>query len=50
MEEQLTLIEQSKPWRLDDRTVEIGRQGLARARAALQSAVRQRPESEAEAA
>lgn len=35
MERQLTLIENSKPWRLDERTKEIGRRGLADARAAL---------------
>ena len=35
MERQLALIEPSKPWRLGARTREIGRRGLASARAAL---------------
>ena len=35
MERQLTLMETPKPWRLSDRTREIGRKGIAEARAAL---------------
>ena len=35
MARQLTLIEDKKPWRLDEKTREIGRRGLAEARAAL---------------
>ena len=38
---QLTLIDdRSNDWRLDERTKEIGRKGLADARAALQEAMR----------
>ena len=36
MERQLALIESPSPWRLDERTCEIGRQGIAAARAALE--------------
>ena len=35
MARQLTLIPESKPWRLSERTREIGRKGIAEARAAL---------------
>lgn len=35
MERQLTLMETPKPWRLSERTREIGRRGIAEARAAL---------------
>lgn len=35
MARQLTLIDTTTPWRLDDETREIGRRGLAEARAAL---------------
>jgi hypothetical protein len=36
---QLVLIDENEPeWRLDDRTVEIGRRGVAAARAVLASA------------
>ncbi|MBX3286555.1 MAG: hypothetical protein R2746_05700 [Acidimicrobiales bacterium] len=35
MERQLTLMENDKPWRLSERTREIGRRGIAEARAAL---------------
>lgn len=38
MPRQLTLIETPPDWRLDDRTREIGRRGVARARAALAAA------------
>jgi len=47
MQKQLTLIELPTSWRLDDRTIEIGRWGLARAREALGSAARERREAEA---
>jgi len=32
---QLSLIDTPRPWRLDDRTRAVGREGIARARAAL---------------
>jgi len=35
MERQLALLESSPEWRLDERTCEIGRRGIAAARAAL---------------
>ncbi|CAN5282597.1 hypothetical protein BH23ACT2_BH23ACT2_23780 [soil metagenome] len=35
MERQLTLIDTTSTWRLDERTREIGRRGIASARAAL---------------
>ena len=35
MARQLTLIDNSSPWRIDERTREIGRRGIAEARAAL---------------
>ena len=35
MARQLTLLDPSKSWQLDDRTREIGRRGVASARAAL---------------
>jgi hypothetical protein len=35
MARQLTLIDTTTPWRLDDQTREVGRRGLAEARAAL---------------
>ena len=35
MKQQLTLLEASPDWRIDERTKEIGRRGLALARAAL---------------
>lgn len=42
MRNQLTLIDQrtAADWRLDDRTKQLGRQGLAAARAALEDAAR----------
>lgn len=42
MERQLSLIEDPKPWRLSEQTREIGRKGLAEARAAL---AQHRPQS-----
>ena len=36
MNQQLTLLEAPPDWRIDERTKEIGRRGLAHARAALQ--------------
>ncbi|MDE0236482.1 MAG: hypothetical protein OXN95_04570 [bacterium] len=36
MKQQLTLLEAPPDWRIDERTKEIGRRGLAQARAALQ--------------
>ena len=35
MDTQLVLLEADRPWKLDRRTVERGRRGLARARQAL---------------
>jgi hypothetical protein len=35
MDNQLVLLESERPWKLDRRTVERGRRGLARARQAL---------------
>ena len=35
MTRQLALMDQPKSWRLDDRTKEVGRRGIAEARAAL---------------
>lgn len=35
---QLQLLDTERPWKLDRRTVEIGRAGLAQARAALAAA------------
>jgi hypothetical protein len=42
MRNQLTLIDQrtAADWQLDDRTKQLGRQGVAAARAALQDAAR----------
>ena len=37
MRQQLTLLEAPPDWRIDERTKEIGRRGLAQARAALMS-------------
>jgi hypothetical protein len=43
MERQLVLIEDTdSDWRLDDRTRQLGRQGVAAARIALQEAARRR--------
>ena len=39
MARQLTLIESPPAWRIDDRTRETGRKGVAAARAALQAAL-----------
>ncbi|WP_419923576.1 hypothetical protein [Candidatus Poriferisocius sp.] len=35
MKQQLTLLDAPPDWRIDERTKEIGRRGLAQARAAL---------------
>ncbi|MEM9565881.1 MAG: hypothetical protein AAGA93_24885 [Actinomycetota bacterium] len=43
---QLTLIDTDRPWKLDHRTVEIGRAGLAQARAALAAASKPEPTAE----
>jgi hypothetical protein len=42
MTKQLTLIDTLPDWRLDDRTREVGFQGIAQARAALQAGRRNR--------
>jgi hypothetical protein len=39
MTRQLSLIESPPEWRLDDRTREVGRRGVAEARAALRRAL-----------
>jgi hypothetical protein len=38
MDHQLVLLDSPNPWKLDRRTVERGRKGLARARQALRTA------------
>ncbi|MBI2710632.1 MAG: hypothetical protein HYX34_13220 [Actinobacteria bacterium] len=38
MQRQLTLLETTPDWRIDERTRELGRRGVARARAALADA------------
>ncbi|HZM31758.1 MAG TPA: hypothetical protein VFB77_14770 [Acidimicrobiales bacterium] len=43
MTKQLTLIDTPKDWRLDDRTRELGFEGVAKARAALRDGLRHRP-------
>jgi hypothetical protein len=40
---QLVLVDTPRTWRLDEHTREIGREGLARARAALRDGLRRRP-------
>lgn len=42
MERQLLLLEAPKDWRLDARTREVGRRGVASARAALRDALADR--------
>lgn len=48
VQECLPLGMEADEWRLDDRTREIGRQGLADARAALEQAARRAEQREAE--
>ncbi len=43
MSQQLLLLDEDTPWRLDPHTREIGRRGVADARAALAQARAQRP-------
>ena len=43
MARQLTLIESPPAWRIDERTRETGRKGVAAARAALQAALAVHP-------
>ncbi len=38
---QLVLIDEPRDWRLDDRTKELGREGVATARASIREALRQ---------
>lgn len=40
MERQLALLDAPKDWQLDERTREVGREGVARARATIQDALR----------
>ncbi|MCU1454075.1 MAG: hypothetical protein JWN46_2221 [Acidimicrobiales bacterium] len=44
MARQLSLIGETSTWRLDERTREIGRRGIASARAALAAAARHEPD------
>jgi hypothetical protein len=39
---QLTLIDTPRSWKLDERTREVGREGIARARAALRAGLHTR--------
>jgi hypothetical protein len=41
--QQLVLVDTPRTWRLDERTRELGREGIAQARAALRDGLRQRP-------
>jgi hypothetical protein len=41
---QLTLIDTPRSWKMDERTREVGREGIARARAALRAGLRTGPE------
>ena len=50
MSKQLTLIESPAGWRLDERTREVGRRGLAEARATLSAARARELEAAAPAA
>jgi hypothetical protein len=43
MTKQLTLIDTPKDWQLDNRTREVGFEGIAKARAALADGLRHRP-------
>jgi len=48
MKRQLVLLEDAAPvWRLDDRTREVGREGIAKAREALRRAEQARRERDA---
>ena len=42
---QLTLIDTPRSWKLDERTRELGREGIARARAALRAGLRARAQT-----
>lgn len=42
---QLTLIDTPRSWRMDEHTREVGREGVARARAALRAGLRARPDA-----
>jgi hypothetical protein len=46
---QLNLLDTQPDWRLDERTRRVGREGLARARAALQASRRSRSQGPPEA-
>lgn len=47
MARQLTLLTTPSTWRLDDTTRELGRQGIAEARASLQAGIAARRASDA---
>jgi|RhiMethySRZTD1v2_1073278.scaffolds.fasta_scaffold04630_10 hypothetical protein len=47
---QLTLIDTPRSWKMDERTREVGREGIARARAALRAGLRTGPDVPAGAA
>ena len=42
---QLTLIDAPRSWKIDEHTREVGREGVARARAALRAGLRARPQA-----
>jgi hypothetical protein len=42
---QLTLIDTPRSWKLDERTRKVGREGVARARAALRAGLHTRPQT-----
>ncbi|HEX2563060.1 MAG TPA: hypothetical protein VHK25_04050 [Acidimicrobiales bacterium] len=42
---QLTLIDTPRSWKLDERTREVGREGVARARAALRAGLHTRTQT-----
>jgi hypothetical protein len=42
---QLTLIDTPRSWKLDDKTREVGREGVARARAALRAGLHTRTQA-----
>ncbi|MSO86563.1 MAG: hypothetical protein EXQ71_03460 [Acidimicrobiia bacterium] len=46
MARQLTLLTTTSAWRLDDATRELGRRGVAEARASLQAGIAARPDSD----
>jgi hypothetical protein len=47
MARQLTLLDSPPAWRIDEATREVGRRGIAEARASLQAAIAATPDTEA---